>query len=346
MKKLLIIVILLLQFAIPVSAMEFTAPEVTGQAGKYMPDETETFAQGIWSIIKNVISHAQPDLAEAAEVCACILGAVILSSLAQQIPGGTHAPTDLMGVCVIAIVMIGSSNSMIQLAVTTIEEITNYGKLLLPVITAALAAQGGMNTSTALYTGATVFIGIIGAFIGKLLVPLTYIYLCLAIASCAFGGQMLTNLLKGIKWLMTWILKIAVYVFTGYMSITGIVSGSVDASAIKATKIAFSGMLPVVGGIMSDASESVLAGAAVMKNAVGVYGIFAIFSMIFAPFVKIGIHYLLLKLTTGFADMFPDSKAVKLLKEFTTVMGFALGMIGTVSIILLISTVCFMKGVS
>ena len=346
MKKLLILVFLFAQFAIPVSAMEFSAPEVTGQARKYMPDKSETFAQGVWSIMQNVITHAQPDLAEAAEVCVCILGAVILSSLANQIPGGIHAPTDLVGVCVIAIIMIRSSNTMIQLAVSTIDEIINYGKLLLPVITAALAAQGGMNTSTALYTGATVFIGIISALIGKLLIPLTYIYLCLAIASCAFGGQMLTNLLKAIKWLMTWILKIAVYVFTGYMSITGIVSGSVDASAIKATKIAFSGMLPVVGGIMSDASESVLAGAAVMKNSVGVYGIFAIFSVIFAPFFKIGIHYLLLKVTMYFADMFHDNRAVKLLKDFTTVMGFALGMIGTVSIILLISTVCFMKGVS
>lgn len=346
MRRLLILLVLIVLVAPPVSAFEYTAPEVTGEARKYMPEKVDSFSKGLWEIIKDVFADTQPELLEAAGVCVCILGATIIASMVKQLPGGLTAPTDMVTVCIISIIVIRSSNSMIQLGIQTVEEINAYGKLLLPVMTAALAAQGGVSTSAAVYTGATVFIGIVTSIIVKLLIPLCYIYICLSIASCAFVSELLDNLLKSLKWLMTWTLKISVYLFTGYITVTGVVSGSVDSSAIKATKLVFSGILPVVGSIMSDASETVLVSASVMKNAAGVYGILAVFSILFAPFVKIGMHYLLLKITAGFADIFCSGRSVKIIREFTTVLGFVLGIIGTVSIMMLISTVCFMKGVS
>ena len=157
---------------------------------------------------------------------------------------------------------------------------------------------------------------------------------------------MINELTKFTKWLMTWILKLSIYIFTGYIGITGIVSGGVDASAIKATKLAVSGCVPVVGSIISDASEAILASASLMKSATGVYGIWATICLLIGPFLKIGIHYTLLKLTGGVCGIFGDGHCVTLIRSFVTVMGYVLAVIGTVSIILLISVVCFMKGVS
>ena len=73
------------------------------------------------------------------------------------------------------------------------------------------------------------------------------------------------------------------------------IAGSADAVAIKAAKFAVSGMVPVVGGILSDAAETVLAGAAAVRSTAGVLGLLAILAITAAPFLKLGFQYLLLK---------------------------------------------------
>ena len=127
------------------------------------------------------------------------------------------------------------------------------------------------------------------------------------------------------------------------MSITGVISGSTDAAALKATKLTISSVVPVVGGILSDASETVLVSASVMKNAAGVYGLFVIVSIWITPFLKIGVQYLFLKATGAVCSAFALKRVSALLGDFTSALGLLLGTTGTVSVLLLVSIVCFMK---
>ena len=136
------------------------------------------------------------------------------------------------------------------------------------------------------------------------------------------------------------------YIFSGYMGITGVVSGTADAAAVKAAKITISGAVPVVGGILSDASEAILVSAGIMKNAAGVYGLLAMLAICIGPFIRMGAQYLLLKITSAVCSVVGVQQAVDMINDFSGVMGFLLAMTGTVCLLLLISTVCFMKGVS
>ena len=127
------------------------------------------------------------------------------------------------------------------------------------------------------------------------------------------------------------------------MSITGVINGSVDAAAIKATKLTISGAVPVVGSVISDASETILVSAGIMRNAVGVYGLIVTIAICLGPFLKIGIHYLLLKLTAVICSIFANKSAGKLLDEMTGAMGLVLAMTGAVCLLLLISIVCLIR---
>ena len=83
-----------------------------------------------------------------------------------------------------------------------------------------------------------------------------------------------------------------------------------------------------------------------MKSAAGIYGILAVIAAFVGPFLKIGVQYLLLKFTTAICGIVQSKQESELLGDFTSGMGMLLGMTGTVCLLLLISTVCFMKGVS
>ena len=330
----------------PVGAMEFTAPTVPAAGEKYFPEGTESFTDGLWSIIKEVIRELQPSLAEAAGVCFSIIAIVVLISMLQGVDGLSQKVITLTGTIAISILLIKPSSSLIHLGVDTVEELGEYGKLLLPVMTAAMAAQGGTSTSAALYGGTTFFSSLLSTAITKFIIPLLYIYITLCIANSAIGEDILKNLRNFTKWLITWFLKIILYVFTGYISITGVIGGTADASAIKAAKLAISGAVPVVGGIISDASEAILVSAGVMKNAAGIYGLLSIIAVCVGPFMQVGIQYLLLKLTSAISSIFGNKSLVGAIHDFSGVMGFILAMLGTVSLLLLISTVCFMKGIA
>lgn len=346
MRKLVIIFMAIFCIAFPVEGMEFTAPSAPDSAEAYMPEETTSFGEDLWYIIKTALSKFQPDLTEALGVCISLIAVIMLVSILQSFTGIAKRTVDLVCTLSVSLLLIRPSNSLLQLGIQTVDEISEYGKLLIPVMTAALAAEGGITTSAAMYTATIAFNAIITALISKLIVPLIYIFIVLCIASSAVGEDVLKKLRDLVKWLMTWCLKIAIYLFTGYLSITGVVSGTADASAVKAAKLAINGFVPVVGNIISDASETILVSAGVMKSSVGIYGLLVILATWISPFLQIGAQYLLLKITSSVCGIFGSKESVELIGDFSGVMGFILAMTGTVCLLLLISTVCFMKGVS
>lgn len=346
MKRVILMIMLILVMVTPVSAMEFTAPTVPDSAQEFMPEDTESFGEGLWFVIKSAIGKLRPDLQEAAGICLSLIAAVLLVSLLQSFAGTTKKVTEFVGILTIAALLLKPANALIQLGTQTVTEISAYGKLLLPVLTAALAAQGGTASSAALYTATAMFNAILTTAISKLVVPMLYIYLCLCVANRAIGEELLKKLRDLIKWVMTWSMKIILYVFTGYIGITGVVSGTADASAVKAAKLAISGVVPVVGNILSDASEAILVSAGVMKSAAGVYGLLAIAAVCVGPFLQIGVQYLMLKLSAAICSVFGAKDCTGLIQDFSGAMGLILAMTGTVCLLLLISTVCFMKGVS
>ena len=346
MRKLILLIAILTFIVLPVSAMGFNAPAAPDTARPYMPDEVNSFSEDLWYVIKAAVSHMLPKVAEAARICVCLIAIMLLIAMLQNFSGTAKRTVELVGIIAVGILLIRPSNALIQLGVQTVEELSEYGRLLLPVMTAALAAEGGAATSAALYTGTVVFNTLLTSGITNLIIPMIFVYMALCVASSAIEEDILKKLRDFIKWLMTWSLKIAIYLFTGYIGITGVVSGTADAAAVKAAKLALSGFVPVVGNIISDASEAILVGAGVMKSTAGVYGLIVILAMWIGPFLEIGIQYLMLKVTASVCGVFGSKGPVALIGNFSGVMGFLLAITGTVCLLFLISTVCFMRGIT
>lgn len=323
----------------------FTAPEVL-ESGKNLMPQASTLGEGLAMLLQDLIPLLRPDLYEASRVCLAVLAAVMITSVIQSFSGAQKSVCDIVGTASIAATLLLSANSMIRLGADTVSEMTQYGKLLIPVMTAALAAQGGVGTSAALYAATMGVISMIGTVLSRLLLPMIYLFLALAVASGATGQDMLKQFRNMMKDGISWFLKTVLTLFTTYMGLTGIISGTTDNAAAKVTKAAISSVVPVVGGILADASESVLASVAMAKNAVGLYGIFAILAIFLDPFLKIGCHYLLLKATGAMCAVFGSKSITELIGDFSTAMGLILAMTGAVCLLLLISTICFLKGVS
>lgn len=330
---------------IPDVTIPITAPPVPPSGEALMPKRAESFGEGLWELFSTLISQLNPSLAEAASVCLSLIALVLLISLVQHIPGTRAQTAELVGAVSISLILLRSTGALVNLGLQTIGELSSYGKLLMGVMASALAAQGGVTASTALYAGTALFNTVLTSLLTGLLIPMVSMYLAMSAAQSALAEPMLKKLCGLIKWFCTWTLKILLYVFTGYMGITGVVSGTTDAAALKVAKLTISGMVPVVGSILSDASEAVLVSAGLVRNAAGIYGILALLATIAGPFLKIGVHYLLLKVTGAVTGLFGSKRCSDQITDISGAMGLLLAMTGSVCLLLLISMVCFLRGV-
>ena len=183
------------------------------------------------------------------------------------------------------------------------------------------------------------FSDILITLINRLLLPLVYTYIAACVAYAAVGNEGLKRIAGTLKWVVTSILTVVLLVFVGYLTVSGVIAGSTDAVTVKAAKFTMSSLVPVVGGILSDAAETVLAGAGILKNAVGVFGMLAVLCMCVAPFLQLGIHYLTYKVTSALSATVSSGRVAGLIDQIGGAFGLVLGMTGASALLLLISMV-------
>ena len=85
-----------------------------------------------------------------------------------------------------------------------------------------------------------------------------------------------------------WLLTGALALFTLYLTVSGAAAGSADTVTASAGLRSAVGVLPVVGSILADAADSVLAGAGAVKNTVGAAGLLAVLAVCLLPLVRLG----------------------------------------------------------
>lgn len=345
MRKLIIILVLLPMMVLTAKAQNPEFPALPSEAQEYMPHESQSFTDGLMYIIGNAIKELTPDLSAGIKTAVFLLSAALATTYISSVNGSAKKSAELVCIIISGTVLLSSTNSLVHLGIETIQQLDGYSKLLLPIMTTALSSEGAVTKSAALYGGTAIFSSLLTGVLTKLFIPVIYVFIVLCIADRAFDAGVLSSLKTFLKWLMTWILKLVLYVFTGYITVTGIASGSTDAMALRATKITVSGMIPVVGGIISDASEAILVGAGLMKNTAGIYGIFAFLAICIRPILKISVHCILLKITAALCGVFGLKSQTGLVEDFSQAMSMALAATGSMCLLLLISTVAFMKGV-
>lgn len=348
MKQMMLCLLLLLFLCLPAQAgeEEILAEGLPEEAAEVMEGIVPSEKTNFWSSAKTVLGKAlrgsQSSVREGMKLCGTMLAIVLLCGLVQA-----NAPENMaiavVGALGICACLMGSFFAMVDLAKSTVADLTDYSACMLPVMASSLAMSGAPASASALYGGTVLFSQLWMQLISKLLVPAVYFYVAMATAEAAVGSDMLSELREFIAWLITKCLRIVLYIFTAYMSLTGVISGSADALTVKATKAAISGMIPVVGGIVSDASESLLAGAAVLKNTAGIFGMLAILAIVLLPFLRVGIQYLLMKLTAALSAAVGCKPHVQLLKNLSGAMGMLLGMCGACGLMMLVSCICFLK---
>ena len=95
----------------------------------------------------------------------------------------------------------------------------------------------------------------------------------------------------------------------------------------------------MVGGILADASESVLAAAGILRGTVGVFGMLIVLGICLAPFLHLAVHYLFYKAAAALSAAVGGGRIPALVEQLGSAFGMILGMTGACALLLLVSLV-------
>ena len=240
----------------------------------------------------------------------------------------------MAGILSIASAVLADMNGLMAICRETLQSMSVFSKTLLPVMSAAVSISGAPGRAAAMQAITMFSLDLVIRMITEVLMPAVCLYLSIMTVNYALGQNVLNKAGEFVLWLVQTVLKASLTLFVSYLTISGVFSGSTDSIALKTAKAALSGAVPVVGGVISDATESLLAGAAAIRSLTGVFGVICLIAICLIPFVKMGINYLLFKGGAAILSILCSKELTGYLSALCDSFGVMLGMLGTCAAIL------------
>lgn len=282
---------------------------------------------------------------EAAGSLVLLLCVVLVCGVCGALREGAGAQGETLHIAAsvaVTAICAGGMTGMIARAGEAITDMSLYAQTLVPAMAALQAAMGQPGAAVARSGATMLFSGILSGVIRSVLFPMTYVYILLLAVNAALPRQTLTRMASFIKKSVTAALTISLTLFVAYFTISGAVAGSADAMAVKSARVSISAAVPVVGGILAEASEALLLGGGVMKNALGLFGILVIAGIVLEPVLGLAARWILFKLGAALAGPLADERISGLLDGLSDAFGMVMGMTATCAFLLFISVLTMM----
>ena len=298
----------------------------------------ETLWQGLGDLWHSACAYVRTALETQASGAALLLGVVLLCSLAESCLAAADSP------CVPRYVSVAGALAITLVAAGDFRRMMGLG--VLPTLSAAVAAGGGYITAGARQVATVFFTDLLISLIRQVLLPLLYACIAAAAADAVVPGHSLQKIGQGLRKCAAWALTALMLAFTGFLSVTGAATSAADALSTQLTRTAIATAVPVVGSIISDAAGTVLAGAGMLKGAIGVFGLLAVLAICLTPFITMAVQYLLYKLAAFLAGTVTQEPLAHLIGALGSAFGLMLGMTGSCALALLISIISSVSVVS
>ena len=240
-----------------------------------------------------------------------VLGIVLICEIFNAIKGNllSKQTTEIVNlVCVLSVfsLVVVEVIKVFKNTIIIIENIAKLTEIMSPIILTLMIATGG-SVSANIYKPTVSFLstGIVYVF-SKILLPIVGLIFIFSILSAISTSIKVDKLSDACSSAFKWIIGIVITIFTVFLSIQGLSSATFDGISFKAAKYAISNSIPIVGGLIKDGFDLVIAGSLLIKNAVGLSSLFCFFYIVISPLLYIFCLSFLLKFFAGVIELFSD----------------------------------------
>lgn len=192
--------------------------------------------------------------------------------------------------------------SVLQAGFSAIESMQRQMEIIYPILLTLMAASGGA-VSAGIYRPAVAFMSsAVCEMFSAVVLPTSVAVIVLTFIGCLSDEVKTTKLGDFFKSLNKWLIGLTLGLLGIFLTVQGISAAQYDGLSLRAAKYLVSGSVPIVGGFLSGGLDLVLAGSALIKNAVGSFAVFLLFGVILRPVLLFAAFQIFLRLSAAAAE--------------------------------------------
>ncbi len=213
-------------------------------------------------------------------------------------------------VCYSAITVIILTNFLTVYSDTknVIQNLTKLSEIMSPIILTLMTASGA-SASAGIFKPCVVFFASgITEIIFNVLLPLCLVVLIFNVLSNYSDSIKLKKFSDFFSSLIKWIIGFIILFYGIFITVQGFSAATYDGISIKATKYILSNSVPLIGGLLKDGFDLVVAGSILIKNCLGIFTVILIFYTVIKPIIYITALSLCFKLCASVIEPISDYK--------------------------------------
>ncbi|MBE7034592.1 MAG: hypothetical protein E7402_00510 [Ruminococcaceae bacterium] len=219
-------------------------------------------------------------------------------------------------------------------AVGAIDKMVLFVAALMPAM-ASLSVTGMVSAD--FYPGLFVAMQGFVAICKNFLLPMIMITTALSVVGALGGRFHITRLIEVMSLVVKWILGLSLTVFVGILGIHSTANTAAVGIAGRTMKYALCNFVPLVGSVLAESAETVLASVRAIRGAVGLVGCLGLVFLCCLPLVKILTCSLLFRFASGAAEPATDKRIVQLLSELSANVTLIFSILLMVTVMFIIS---------
>ena len=332
----------------------------TSEIEKYLADLIPPFASG--GSLKDFITRMIKSESENYKTLFDYLISLVTSAFREQLPAFVSlfvlivfasllkifAPSDKSGagelanyaiftaiICIVAGVVYGT----IAKAESTLDKLSGFIEAVYPIVMTLTVACGATNSSLTVTPAALFVSNTVIVLVKNVFFPIIVFMFVASIVSNLNKSIKLKNLFGFLSTFMKWAIGLFTVVFSFFLGLNGLNSGYLDGLGYKTAKYALGTTLPLVGSVVGEGMNLIVASAAIIKNALGALTVLIVFSVAVIPIIEIIVLTLVLKLIAAVTEPFSDGRTGEFISGGISVINFVIAALVIVTFMYIVTFV-------
>lgn len=186
---------------------------------------------------------------------------------------------------------------------------------LFPMLLTLLMAVGGTSSAAFFQPAVVAASGTMTTLARGVSFSLAIAYTVLSVLDNVSENFTLQRFSKLIKAASSWTLGACFTVFIGVMAVQGFSAAAMDGVTLRTAKYTIDNFVPVVGGMFSDTVDTLVACSLLVKNALGMTGLFLLVSYLLLPLVKVLTTVFALRIVAAVLEPLADARVVRVMGD-------------------------------
>jgi len=297
-------------------------------SGEYMNDYPNMF-QALMRLFGGVVLDVMPLLV-------LIIAIAILSGFVQSLKtdnnsSGVRDVVHFVTYAAVIVLVMYAVASLVATTTQALNSIKTQMDVVFPILLTLVASIGGA-ASVGVYQPAVVMLsqGVMTIFT-MVVMPLFIITLTFSVVGNLSTTNRFDKFVSFFTSTFKWTIGIVFTVFLAIITIQGISAGVTDGISVRAARFTISSYIPFLGGYLSQGFDLVLASSVLIKNAVGVAGLYLLLGVVLAPIAKILVFSLAMKLAAAITQPIGDERISNFLTSINKAFSMLLAILIAVS---------------